>query len=184
MPDLTPWTNPRGRNLRAGDRGFKGWSYDPILATGSTLAPNGLVFGHRIYHAGGSIKSLHFLTLNPMSGGVAGQNLAGIYSPAGALLAQSGDLTALYQAMSLGLVTVPLVASLPAGFYDVAVLFNSATLNPQMYRLQSQTAGALSAGANGLTSPRSWSANTAQTSLPATLGAKIERGVGEWLAIS
>jgi hypothetical protein len=188
VPDLTPWTQPRGRNMLPGDRGFKGWAFDPVFAWGSGLMTNGAVFGSRVWHSGGPIRFVHFLALNPQSGATAGQNFAGIYHPTtGALLAQTADMAAYWATLAAGtLAACPLATPYvaPAGWFDVALLANAATLNPQVYRIGSNVVGVQSAGTNGLNVARSFSGPTGQTSLPAILTPRTERSLGEWVAIS
>lgn len=172
----------------AADRGFQAWNYDPYMATVSGNNTSGTVFGSRLrLTRAGVISSVWFAAAGAGVNLVAG-NFVGIYSPAGALLAQSADLTAFFGALgSQSPVSCSLTApiALPAGFYDVAVVLNqSGGIVPQLFRIGTQTGQAkIGVGANG-TPLRMWTADTGRTTLPAVLGTKIDKQPAEWLAIA
>jgi hypothetical protein len=128
-------------------------------------------------HPGGRISGIGISTLVGGSNLNANQCFLGIYdSVSGAKIAETADVSGLFLGAGTT-VNVPLSApvDLVAGFYDVVWLFsNTAGSNPNILKI-TNSASAIAAG-NPVGTLRAFSADTAQTSLPAVLGAKNNAG--------
>ncbi len=149
--------SPRNHNLI-------GWTYDPIVASSSSLLTSGVLYLAKVQIDRVTTLSNVLWGISPAAATpVAGQNWVGVYSSAGARLTQAGvDADVTSTAVKTTAVTPVLV---PPGFVWVAFLFNAST-PPSILRSVANT-GLNNAGVTGAAA-RAASRGTGQTTLPAS----------------
>lgn len=115
------------------DHGYKGWSFDPALASSSNSVTNGTLYlvKHPI-RADASLTAISWSLFAAAVSPVAGQNWVAAYSAAGVRLGQTGVDAAV---AGSGVVETAVAATLSAAdrFFWAAFLFNAAT-PPQLAR--------------------------------------------------
>jgi hypothetical protein len=171
-----------------GDLGYLAWTYDPAMtAGGGTTATAGTVYLAAVYVRGTIIvNNLYFALAGAATGATSAQNWIGLYTSSGTLLG-SVDVTS-----SLGTTNKPLKGALgsplnlDAGFYWVAVVFNTSTTQPQLLRSNNTNIGNLN-GQLATSALRYTSNGTSQTSLPSPVtpsGNSATIAIGFWAALS
>lgn len=188
----TPWGAPLNGALAKmasitlpDDHGSIAWTYDPALSDGSSLVPTGTLNLMRVpIRAGVSTVSV---TMCSTVAGVtltAGQNLMGLYSSAGVLVAQTADQTASW--LSTGTKTMAWTGATPLapGMYWVAMLTNGTTA-PQIQRGQTNAANAINYGLTAANS-RFGTFGAGLTALPASFSpaAITQAFIAFWAAVS
>lgn len=171
----------------AADYGYLTWTFDPQYPTAASALPtSGRVEVARI-HVPVAISVTNIVTWVNAAGSslTSGQCFAGLYKASdSSQVAVTADQATSW-ATAPALKTMALASgpfALTAGDYYVAFLFNGTT-GPSLARVSGLSANFLNAN---LTSPnlRYASANTSQTSLPATLGTQTNQGFAWWVALS
>jgi hypothetical protein len=166
--------------------GLTAWCYDPALAVNSTELTNGVLYLVRLnIPANVNVTKIYWWIGNTGSGPVAGQNLVGLYSSSGTLLASANVDSAI---SSAGLKTTTIASqSLAVGsFCWVGLLFN-ASVPPTLTRASGWT-GVDTAANVGLTAStlRFAKNGSTRTALPSPLVPSINTGTdfaGPWVAI-
>ena len=171
---------------RIAPHGLAAWCYDPALAVNSTEMSNGVLYLVRVdLYAAVNVTKIYWWIGNNGSSPVAGQNLVGLYSSTGVLLASTNVDSSV---SSAGLKTTTITSqSLTAGsFYWVGLLFN-ASVPPTLTRGSGWT-GVEAAANVGLTAAnlRFAKNGSGRTALPSPLVPEINAGTdfaGPWVAI-
>src|ERR1044072_4778056 len=171
---------------RIAAHGLAAWCYAPALAVNSTEMSNGVLYLVRVdLYANVNATKIYCWVGNNGSSPVAGQNLVGLYSSTGTLLASANVDSAI---SSAGLKTTTITSqSLTAGsFYWVGLLFN-ASVPPTLTRGSGWT-GVEGAANVGLTAAtlRFAKNGTGRTALPSPLVPSINAGTdfaGPWVAV-
>lgn len=166
--------------------GLTAWCYDPALAVNSSEMTNGVLYLVRLnIPANVNVTKIYWWVANTGSGPVAGQNLVGLYSSDGTLLASANVDSAIG---STGLKTTTIASqSLAVGsFCWVGLLFN-ASVQPTLTRGSGWT-GVDTAANVGLTAStlRFAKNGSTRTALPSPLVPSINTGTdfaGPWVAI-
>jgi len=166
--------------------GLAAWCYDPALAVNSTELTNGVLYLVRVNIAAAvAVTKVYWWVGNQGSTPTSGQNLIGLYSSAGTLLASTNVDSSI---TSAGLKTTTISSqSLTAGsFYWVGLLFN-ASVPPTLTRGSGWTG--VDAAANvGLTAAtyRFAKNGSGRTTLPSPLVPASNTGsdiAGPWVAV-
>ena len=168
------------------DNGYLTWSYDPIVVSTSNAAVAGTLYVQRIHLP--VAATITNVVLHIATAGVtltANQNLALLYSAAGARLATSVDQSAAWAStgVKVCVLTAPYAAA--AGDYYVAYFANASVSLPAFGRCAMTTGGAPANA--GLTAPnlRAAVADTGLTTAgPANMGAQTASGAPGWVALS
>ena len=176
---------PSGPNLAPQDHNLIGWTYDPVLQTGSTAPSAGVLYLIRIpVYTACSISNILVEVVSAGTGLTTGQNWAGLYNASGALLAQTTDQSAAWTTTGLKemALTSPRYAS--QGWYYVVIVTNGTT-PPSFGRATVQGASAINAGLTPGTA-RYATNSTGQHTLPAsiTLSGNTVNWVAYWAALS
>lgn len=169
------------------DLGFVAWTFDPGLGDGQSAqnsTPGDIPASGRIYYNAVILRSaatvkeicVHTLGYSGASGGIGPGSFAGIYNAAGKRLAQTADLSMVYQEVhDVGGATsfLPLssAVTLQPGIYMVALLLNYST-SSNAPRIMTANGGYLAPGRFGRpgTVPRTDMSDTrANNSLPADI---------------
>lgn len=147
------------------DEGFKAWSLRlEDTSTGVTL-PNGTLYAVKLYIRNPlRVDQIAFNVLTAATGAVAGQNHVGLYTHTGTLIAQSGDISALYTTTGFHNASIPRTVLRP-GEYWVVFLSNAAT--PPTLLASAVPAAIINAGLTGA-ALRAGTTGTGLTSLPAS----------------
>lgn len=114
---------------QADDQGLIGWTFDPVITTGSAANVSQTLYFVKIpVRKAATITNLIVVVGILGSGLTAGQNLLGLYDSAGTRLGVTADQTTSWGA-GTGTKTVPLTSpvAVSAGFYYVAILSNGTT---------------------------------------------------------
>lgn len=170
----------------AAAHGLTAWCYDPALAVNSTELTNGVLYLVRLnIPANVNVTKIYWWIGNTGSGPVSGQNIVGLYSSTGTLLASTNVDSAI---SSAGLKSTTISSqSLTAGsFCWVGLLFN-ASVPPTLTRGSGWTGveGAANVGLVAATL-RFAKNGTGRTALPSPLVPDINTGTdfaGPWAAV-
>lgn len=145
------------------DHGLISWPFDPSLAT-ATLSPvNGTLNLIRVkVVADTTITNLFAFAQAAGAGLTTGQNWAGLYNASGTRVAQTDDMSTMWQ--SAGAFTMPLTTPYPAvaGEYWIALLLNGTT-RPTFVRASGNASGNINRSAAEL---RYGTRGSSQTTLP------------------
>lgn len=146
------------------DHGLEAWSHDPYYPASSVIAVNGRIYAVKMpIRRAVTIDTLWWSVATAGATPTAGQNWVGLYSSAGARLAQTGvdgDISS-----TGGKATAITAQALTAGFVWQLFLFNAATA-PTLVRGSSfESAPNLNLPTNGL---RAAVVASGQTALPAS----------------
>lgn len=155
----------------AAGNGLLGATFDPLLANVSAGASTAgvLLAAKAIIDQAGPVTSVEYLVAAGGAGLTAGQCGIGVYSSAGALLGQTGDLSVVLASTGYrgSLLTAP-TPVLPTGSYVYVALLWNGTTSPQLRGVSSAAAVVnISLTANF----RFGSGGSGLTALPATLPA-------------
>lgn len=156
----------------AGRYGFLGWSTNIDGVRNSGIPSNGILNGVRVRLS--ALTPISTIVVHVQVAGsnlTAGQNFAGIYSTAGALLGQTADMTTVWN--TTGVKDMPLTASVtPPGneIYVVVLARSSTSANPQIAQSSNSSPGVLLNYGMTVTNLRCFqNASGSYTTLPATL---------------
>ncbi len=154
----------------AEDQNLAAWTFDPALALSSTGPLAGALVLSRLQIRTG--RTLGNVWLAVSTAGVAltaGQNLAGLYSSTGALVAVTADQSTAWA--STGVKTAPFVLPYAAtpGAYWVGILSNATTSTPSFARSGAGAVSGVSSAGLAATAARFGSYGSAQTALPGQL---------------
>ena len=167
--------------------GAAAWCYDPALAVNSTQLTAGTLYLVRVNIAAAvTVTKIHWWVANTGSGAVTNQNLVGLYSSAGTLLA-SANVDGDYSSATLKSTTIAGTPLTAGQFYWVALLFN-ASVPPTLTRASGWT-GVDTAANLGLSAAtfRFAKNGTGRTSLPSSITPASNVGndfAGPWVAVS
>lgn len=177
--------NALGQSFPAA-HGITAWAYDPALAVNSTELSNGVLYLVRLnIAASASVTKVYWWVGNSGSGAVAGQNLIGLYSSTGTLLASTNVDSSIGSA---GLKTTTISSqSLTAGsFCWVGLLFN-ASVPPTLTRGSGWTGVDAAANLGLSASAYRFARNgSGRTALPSPLVPASNTGTdfaGPWAAV-
>jgi hypothetical protein len=172
--------------LLPSDLGMTAWNMDPSVPVAGTSPASGTVqlVGFPLRAA----APITNIVLSLQGAGVtltAGENFAGLYSPAGQLIAATADQSAAWA--SAVPLAIPLAGgpyTLPPGWYWVALLPNAVT-TPAFLRSGNVNANSANFGA-AATALRFATGPTGQTSLPGTItpGSMAKAAVEFWAGLS
>ncbi|MEU1781232.1 phage tail protein [Streptomyces abikoensis] len=188
------------------DLGFIAWTFDPGLGDGkggmNPTVPGDIPASGRIYYnavivrSAVSVKEIAFHTLgySGASGGIAPGSFAGIYDAAGNRIAQTADLSMVYQEVhdaggSTSFLPLTAPVTLQPGIHVIALLINYSN-SANAPRIMTGNGGYDVPGRLGRpgTTPRTaLSRNTTNTSLPASLnwGTDVAvLGTRYWMALA
>lgn len=170
---LTPInTVDRGIATSAAEFGFKAWNYPlPLVTAGTALSANGTVHVVKVeFQVNTLITNLHVHVATAGATLTANRNWAGLYSAAGALLASTADMSAVWNASGFKTMALSAPQTVTPGYGYVALVSNGTT-RPAFARQANL------AGMNGKLSAADalWAtANTTiTTALPATLATLV-----------
>lgn len=169
-----------------GDHGFITWSQDPAtLRSAGDATTAGVLYLIKVkVPVAGNISNLHVGVVTAGSGLTSGQNLLGLYSNTGTLLATSGDMTAAFGSTGFktGVIT-PVSATVTT--YYLAVLTNGTT--PPVLATGAGHGIASITNANLSTANSRWlTSGTGQTALPGsvTLSSATPNSGSRWGALT
>lgn len=171
--------------MQAYDHNLLAWTYDPSVGMGGLIVPAAGVL-HVVKLKLDTAALVSNIVMCVVSQGVtltSGQNLAALYSSAGALLGQTATQHTAWQSTGLKTMALSAPVTVPAGYVYAGFFTNGSTL-PNFARGNQTTA----AGGNaGLSAPnlRSATCDTGlTTTLPSTLGTQTANAVTWWMALS
>jgi hypothetical protein len=155
----------------ASGNGLLGATFDPLLANVSAgVTTAGVLLTAKAFmEQSGPVTSIEYLVAAGGATLTAGQCGLGVYSAAGALLGQTGDLSTAWTSTGYrsSALTVP-TASLPAGSYVYVAMLWNGTTSPQ---LRGVSATAAVVNISQTSQFRFGSGGSGLTALPATLPA-------------
>lgn len=150
------------------DQGMLAWSYDPATAAATTALTAGVVSLVRFrIRVTSTANSLSCGVTTAGSGLTAGQNFMGIYSAAGTLLRNTGDLSTVWNSTGAKIAALTSSVSLTPGYYYLAMLANGTT-PPTLARGGNSTNSLQNAGTTA-TTLRFATYGSGQTTLPTPL---------------
>lgn len=169
------------------DHTFKAWTFDPAIASASTLvsgAQGTLYLTGFFVTSSFTMSNLYWHLGTAASSPVTAENFVGIYDSSGTLLGSSADISSTLT--STGLKTVSISAALTPGYYWAGFVFNASTL-PAPTRGTGALAGTTLVNA-GLTTAnyRACTNGSGLTALPSTItvASNTPGGFNIWAAIS
>lgn len=171
----------------ATDQGYIAWNFDPATNLAVSAMTSGTIFMSKLWVREDSTITNVVASVNTAStGGVVGQNFAGLYDGAGTRIGVTTDQTANWA--SVGNKIMALTAPVPvvAGAYYVALLVN-ATTPLSFARGSALSGGPTTVNANlTATNARFATGPTAQTTLPVsiTMGARTADARAVYVAVS
>lgn len=192
----TTFTNALVSNITAGpvevvrtrplfapaDHGLLAWPWDPTHATAATLIPTaGTIFVVKLHMpATGAVTKIWTQIITAGATLTASENFAGIYQGGTLLGATADQSTAWLSNQVLGMTIAGGPVTVTAGDFYVAMLWNGTTA-PKL-----PTSGSIALINVNLvaTASRYGTANTAQTSLPGTLGTVAAGTFSMWMGVS
>lgn len=166
--------------------GIAAWCYDPALAVNSTELSNGVLYLVRVNIAAGvSVTKLYWWVGNSGSGATAGQNVVGLYSSAGTLLA-STNVDAAVSSTGLKTTTITSQALTAGSWYWVGLLFN-ASVPPTLTRGSGWTGVDVAANLGLAAAAYRFAKNgSGRTSMPSSITPSSNTGTdfaGPWVAV-
>ena len=176
-----PPTNQQGVILPS-DRGFSAWTYDPTISGANGSPASGQFVASLFRWPGGLMTNMFAACSVNAFNATAGQNLAGIYSESGLLIAQTGDLSALLMAGCTNAYPLTAPTYLAPGRYYAGMVQNATTLTAALGRISANITIDI-IGTNGLNSLRGGSIS-GLTALPANLSALTNGGLIYWFGFS
>jgi hypothetical protein len=107
----------------ATDQNLLGWSYDPVIPTGSSAPTSGTIQYIRVKaSASGNVANLLLNVSTGGSGLTSGQNLVGLYDATGTQLAVSGDQTTAWGTNGLKTASISATAVVAGTVYYIGLL--------------------------------------------------------------
>lgn len=167
------------------DHGYLAWSFDPgSNGTGTIIPTGGLLHLVKLKLDQGALVSNVVIHLTSAGATLtAGQNFAGLYSAAGALLSVTADQAAAWQTGGLKTMALAVAQTVGAGYVYAAFWAVGSTL-PTLSR---GNVGGAAVGNAGLAAPNLRFATAdagLTTTAPPTFGAQTGSGTGWWVALS
>lgn len=170
------------------DLAYLAWTYDVGLASSASTPTTNVVNLYRVnIRQAISVTNVILGVATAGSGLTSGQNFVGLYNSAGTLIGTSADQTTPWG--TSGLKTAALVGgpfALSAGtFVWVAVVSNTGTSTPNLFRTSAGNSTVMNAGFTAATAR--WATNgTATTALPGSItpASNVLAGVGYWAGLS
>lgn len=165
------------------DYGYLAWSIDPILTTGVVGNGASLLIGSSVKcDVSGTATAVTFNVTIAGSGFTANRNYVGMYSPAGALIAQTADLASTWASTGVKTVSFASSAAVTPGVYFVGFIC-TATSGVQLTAMGTTT-GLVNAGRTALGYRGGYHTTNAYTALPATRPTPNSSVNGPWFGIS
>jgi len=177
---------PSGNNASPQDQDLLAWSYDPVMQTGSSTPPAGVLTLIKVpVYRACAVTNLLLEVAIAGSGLTSGENWAGLYTADGALIGQTADQSSAWE--SFGLNTTALAGGpyyLSQGWVYVVILTNGTT-SPAFGRATVQGSGAVNAGLT-VAAARHAVNSSAQTTLPSsiTMSGNAFSATTYWAALS
>ena len=176
-----------GSPFTAADAGYLAWNYDAgVVSSASTPTTNVVNLVRINIRQAISVTNVVIGVTTAGSGLTSGQNFAGLYSSAGTLIGTSADQTTAWG--TAGVKSAALAGgpfAVAAGFVWVAIVSNTGTSTPNIFRSASGNAAAMNTGFAVATAR--WASNgTATTALAGTItpASNTLTGTGYWAALS
>lgn len=177
---------PSGSNASPPDQNLLAWSYDPVLQTGNTIPPAGVLTLIKVpVYRACAVTRILLEVETAGSGLTSGENWAGLYTASGALIGKTADQSSAWE--SSGLSTAVLAGGpyyLSQGWVYVVILANGTT-RPAFGRATVQGSGAVNAGLT-VSTARYAVNSSALTTLPAsiTMSGNAFSATTFWAALS
>jgi len=177
---------PSGNNASPQDQNLLAWSYDPVLQTGSSTLPAGVLTLIKVpVYRACAVTNILLEVATAGSGLASGENLAGLYSASGVLIGKTADQSSAWE--SFGLHTAALAGGpyyVSQGWVYVVILTNGTT-SPAFGRATVQGSGAVNAGLT-VAAARYAVNSSAQTTLPSsiTMSGNAFSAATFWAALS
>jgi hypothetical protein len=177
---------PSGNNASPQDQNLLAWSYDPVMQTGNSTPPAGVLTLIKVpVYRACAVTNILLEVAAAGSGLTSGENWAGLYTADGALIGQTADQSSEWE--SSGLNTAALAGGpyyLSQGWVYVAILTNGTT-SPAFGRATVQGSGAVNAGLTVATARHAVN-SSAQKTLPSsiTMSGNAFSATAYWAALS
>jgi hypothetical protein len=177
---------PSGNNASPQDQNLLAWSYDPVMQTGNSTPPAGVLTLIKVpVYRACAVTNILLEVAAAGSGLTSGENWAGLYTADGALIGQTADQSSEWE--SSGLNTAALAGGpyyLSQGWVYVAILTNGTT-SPAFGRATVRGSGAVNAGLTVATARHAVN-SSAQKTLPSsiTMSGNAFSATAYWAALS
>jgi hypothetical protein len=171
--------------FKPNDHSFIAWAYDPFLCATQTVTTGGLLYCVKIpIPVATNITNLWLGINGPGVTLTSGQNFAGLYSSAGALLASSADQSTAW--LSSGLIQMALTGApiaVSAGYVYVC-WYSVGTTKPSFMRGNAIQAAVSNANLSAANSRWATANGSLTTALPGTIGTMTATNQTYWAAVS
>lgn len=161
--------------------GFTSWNYDPIAWQGSGSPVSGAMNVIKLALPAGTVTNLHLLDGGGAGAGITNAHCA-LYNSAGALLSDSANLTAGWNASNVRTFVLVTPQVVTAGVYYAGFWISAAT-TPSLIR--STTGTPVNVNTSGATLRAATTTDVGlTTTAPATLGGKTASNFTYWVGAS